>query len=395
MLCAGKSLVLNLKVLTVVAGLLAGGLGLPVPEAGAETLKTNAPMAYLYEPESKTILFAKEADKPFEPGSLAKVMTAATVFTALSEGEIFPHTKCRISEHAWRTGGAPAGGTTMFAAIKSEIEVLDLLQGLIVHHGNDAAIALAECLDGSEEKFAERMTALAKNIGMTGSRFVNPTGYQSEVAKTTVRDLVRLGDYILEHHRAYYPMFSQPDFTWNKIFQRNKDPLLGEIRGLDGLGAGQSETDGYAALASVERDGRRVIAAVAGLPSDKARLAAAKEVIEGSWEYFGISRLYSRGDTIANARVFGGTQSEVPLVASSDVSVLLPRGTTLDYRLRVVYSGPLTAPVTAGTATGELRVIGANGIVYRAPLETGAAVPEGNMQEKALDGLMELLFGWL
>ncbi|WP_209011570.1 D-alanyl-D-alanine carboxypeptidase family protein [Roseibium aggregatum] len=392
---AGKPLVLYFKVLIAAACFMAGGFILPVPVAHAETLKTSAPMAYLFEPESKTILFAKEADKPFEPGSLAKVMTAATVFAALSEGEIFPHTKCRISEHAWRTGGAPAGGTTMFAAIKSEIEVLDLLQGLIVQNGNDSAIALAECLDGSEAKFAERMTALARQIGMTGSRFANPTGYESEVSQTTVRDMVRLADYILEHHRAYYPMFSQPDFTWNKIFQRNKDPLLGEIRGQDGLGAGQSEKDGYAALASVERDGRRVIAAVAGLPSDKARLAAAKEVIEGSWEYFGISKLYSRGETITNARVFGGTRSDVPLVASEDVSVLLPRGTTLDYRLRVVYSGPLKAPVSAGTAAGELRVIGENGIVYRAPLETGAAVPEGNMQEKALDGLMELLFGWL
>ena len=392
---AGKPLVLFLKILTVAACLWTGGLVMPVLAAGADTLKTNAPMAFLFEPESKTILFAKDADKPFEPGSLAKVMTAATVFVALSEGEIFPHTKCRISEHAWRTGGAPARGTTMFAAIKSEVEVLDLLRGLIVQHGNDAAIALAECLDGSEDKFAERMTALAREIGMTGSRFANPTGYESETAQTTARDMVRLADYILERHRAYYPMFSQPDFTWNKIFQRNKDPLLGEIRELDGLGAGQSEKDGYAALASVERDGRRVIAAVAGSANEKARLAAVKEVIEGSWEYFGLNRLYSRGETVATARVFGGTQSHVPLVASGDVSVLLPRGTTLDYRLRVVYSGPLRAPVAAGAPAGELRVIGADGIVYRAPLETGAAVPEGDMQAKAVDGLMELLFGWL
>jgi len=393
--CAGKPLALVFRVFTVAAILWTGGVILPVSGAAADTLKTNAPMAFLYEPESRSILFAKEADKPFEPGSLAKVMTAATVFAALSEGEIFPQTRCPISEHAWRTGGAPARKTTMFAAIKSEIEVMDLLQGLIVHHGNDAAIALAECLDGSEEKFAERMTALAREIGMTGSRFANPTGYEDKPSQTTVRDMVLLGAYILERHRAYYPMFSQPDFTWNKIFQRNKDPLLGEIRSLDGLGGGQSEKDGYAALASVERDGRRVIAAVAGLPSDKARLAAAKEVIEGSWEYFGINRIYSKGETVTNARVFGGVVSEVPLVASADVAVLLPRGTTLDYRLRVVYSGPLRAPVSAGTAAGELRVIGENGIVYRAPLETGAAIAEGTMQAKALDGLMELLFGWL
>lgn len=376
---------------------MALGIGAALGAAGdayAETLRTRAPMAYLLEPDSGTILFAKDADKPFQPGSLAKVMTAGVVFKALSEGEVEDTTACTVSEHAWRTGGAPSRGATMFAAIKSEVPVLDLLKGLIVHNANDAAIILAECLDGSEAAFAGRMNDVGLEIGMTGSRFKNPTGFEDPEARTTTRDMVTLGAYIVANHRGYYDLYSLPDFTWNKIFQRNKNPMHGEIRSLDGLGGGSSKTDGFAALASVNRDGRRVVASVAGLSNDKSRITALKEVIEGAWEYFGLAQLYAKGETVAEARVFGGTQSHVPLVAANEVRVLLPRGTTLDYRLRVVYSGPLKAPVKAGMPVGELRVLGEDGIIYHAPLETGAPVAEGDVTKRALDSLYELLFGW-
>ncbi len=383
------------RVLTSFAkALLAAGIACSASAAAAETLQTRAPSAFLFEPESGTILFAKNADKPFQPGSLAKVMTAAVVFKAISEGEVFTTTECKVSEHAWRTGGAPSRGATMFAAIKSDIAVMDLLKGMIIQNGNDAAIILAECLDGSEAAFAKRMTEVAGEIGMKNSRFTNPAGFEDANAQTTARDMVLLADYILKKHAGFYPLYSEPDFTWSKIFQRNKNPLFGEIRQLDGLGAGTSKADGLAGLASVNRDDRRVIGAVSGLSNDKSRLAAIKEVIEGAWDFYGLSRLYDAGDIIAEARVFGGKAASVPLVATDPVSVLLPRGTTLDYRLRVVYSGPIPAPVEKGVQVGELRVIGADGIVYRAPLETGAAVPQGSLTDRASGALYELLFGW-
>lgn len=375
---------------------------LPVLSAGmhdalaAETIVTRAPSAFLYEPASGTILFAKDPDKPFAPGALNKVMTAATVFKALKDGELTPDRLCKVSEHAWRTGGAPSGrGATMFAAIKSEIAVEDLLKGLLVHNANDAAIVLAECLDGSEQAFAGRMTSLAMTLGMKGSQFANPTGYPEEPSRTTVRDQVRLADYIIGEHADLYPMFAIPEFTWNNIFQRNKNPLLGEVRGLDGLGGGNDETDGWSGLGSVDRNGRRVIAAVAGLASDNHRLQTLKEVIEGAWEYFTVQTLYTAGETVIDGRVFGGTQSTVPLVPQGNVDVLLPRGGTLDYRIRVVYQGPLAAPVEKGTPAGEIRVLGKDGIVYRSPLVTGSAVGKGDMIGRALDGLQELLFGWI
>ncbi|MEP2438132.1 MAG: D-alanyl-D-alanine carboxypeptidase family protein, partial [Roseibium sp.] len=365
--------------------------------AFAETLATRAPIAFLSAPENGTVLFAKNADKAFDPGSLVKVMTAATVFEALAVGDVQKDSLCKVSEHAWRTGGAPSRGATMFAAIKSEVAVEDLLAGLLVHNANDAAIILAECLEGSEGSFAQRMNAYAEMIGMRSSHFINPTGFApgegQPLAKTTARDLARLATVILDKHAVYYGLFAQPEFTWNKIYQRNKNPLLGEIRQLDGLGAGQS-ADGYAGLASVERNGRRVIAAVAGLSSDKNRLTAMREVVEGAWDYFQVQTLFNRGDEIAQARVFGGSVSYVPLQAVSDVDVLLPLGGTLDYRLRVVYSGPLSVPVKAGDIVGELRVVGKDGIVHRTKLATASDVEPGDTAARALDGLNELLFGW-
>lgn len=375
----------------------AGVVFSPPPTArAAETIVTKAPMAFLYEPSSGTILFAKNADQTFKPGALVKVMTAATVFQALKDNDLALDQLCKVSEHAWRTGGAPSGrGATMFAAIKSDIAVEDLLKGLLVHNGNDAAIILAECLDGSEEAFAGRMSSLAEKIGMKNSRFSNPTGYPEKPSQTSVRDQALLAEYMVETHPELYTMFQIPEFTWNKIFQRNKNPLLGEIRNLDGLGGGNDPEDGFSGLGSVDRNGRRVIAAVAGLTSDKHRLQTLKEVLEGAWEYFTIKTIFTAGETIADGRVFGGSVGSVPLVTQNNVDVLLPRGTTLDYRIRVVYSGPLAAPVKDGTPVGEVRVIGKNGIIYRAPLVTGADVASGTLFGRAVDGLQELLFGWI
>ena len=375
--------------------LLAFMLALPFGANAAETIDTKAPTAFLYEPGSGTILFAKDADKPFSPGSLTKVMTAATVFDALENGALTGDQLCKVSEHAWRTGGAPSRTSTMFAAIKSEIAVDDLLKGLLVHNANDAAIILAECLDGSENAFAERMTKLAVSIGMTNSRFSNPTGFETADNQTTVRDQTRLAEYVLEQHPKRYATFAIPEFTWNKIFQRNKNPLLGEIRNLDGLGGGNHSVDGFSGLGSVERGGRRIIAAVAGLRSDKHRLQTLKEVVEGAWEFFAVQTIFSAGDTVAEGRVYGGVSGDVPLITQTDVDVFLPRGEALDYRLRVVYEGPLLAPVPKGAPAGELRVIGKDGIIYRAPLVTANDVPKDEMLGRALDGLQELLFGWI
>ncbi|MET1415647.1 D-alanyl-D-alanine carboxypeptidase family protein [Roseibium sp. HPY-6] len=381
------------QAITVVFAIMAGLA--TSPSLAVESIVTKAPKAYLLEPESGTVLYSKAPDETFSPGSLVKVMTATMIFHLIKEGEVRLDQLCTVSEHAWRTGGAPSRKSTMFAAIKSEIAVEDLLKGLLVHNANDAAIVLAECVDGSESAFADRMNAFAATIGMTNSRFTNPTGFEDKPSSTTVRDQAVLAEYVVETHGDLYELFALPEFTWNKIYQRNKNPLLGEIRNLDGLGGGNDPEDGYSGLASVDRNGRRIIAAVAGLNSDKHRLQSLNEIIGGAWEFYAVETIYATGEEIAEARVFGGTESTVPLVASTDIDVLLARGGSLDYRIRVVYEGPFKAPVKKGTPAGELRVIGKEGVVYRAPLVTGADVPAGTMMNRAVDGLQELLFGWI
>lgn len=397
--------------------------------APARALETSAPIAFLfiYDPglaessaaispgdgassdflSAGTVLYSKAADQPFSPGSIAKVMTAATVFDAINRGDLRESQTCQVSVHAWRTGGAPSGRTTMFAEVKSFISIADLLKGLIIQNANDAAIALAECIDGSEEAFARRMTTFAHQIGMQNSTFVNPTGYDpkkpEEAApetkpqvwgQSTARDLVRLAIYLYERQPQTFKLFSASDFVWNGIFQRNKNPLIGDVRGLDGLAAGQSDRDGYSGLAAIERQGRRYFAVVAGEQSAKQRGLALEDLMDGALKEFSNRRLFEAGEQVAQARVFGGVEGNVPLAPTSPVDVLLPRIDTLDYRIRVVYSGPLKAPVEKGQTVGELRVVGSKGVVHRQPLITTAAVARGDMPTRALSTLREVLFGW-
>ncbi|WP_150524968.1 D-alanyl-D-alanine carboxypeptidase family protein [Roseibium sediminis] len=365
-------------------------------QAKAEVLSTRAPIAFLVETKTGSVLYSKDGNKTFEPAGLTRIVTAATVFQAIKDGEITEETPCKVSEYAWRTGGAPSGNPTMFAELGSEIPVLDLLKGLLVHQAHDAAIILAECLNHDEAKFTERMNGYVARIGLTASRFDNPAGMPAKGAVTTAEDMAALCQHMLHEYADRYPLFSIGKFTWNGIFQRNRNPIMGEVRGLDGFGVGSSETDGFAAAASLIRDGRRVIAIVAGTPSAKARAQALKEVVDGAWELFSISTIFSKGETIAFARVHGGQASEVPLVAASDISVLLPKAGTLDYRLRVSYQGPVQAPVEPGQVLGELIVLSGEQIVHRVPLETGGErIERGDLFSRATDGLQELLFGWL
>lgn len=372
------------------------GLCFAAPAISAETLDTGAPMAFLMEVKTGSVLYAKAADKTFQPAGLSRIMTAATVFKALKDGKVTEVQECKVSEHAWRTGGAPAGGTTMFAELGSFISVLDLLKGLLVHQAQDAAIILAECLDGDETTFAARMTAYGREIGLTNSRFLSPAGFDVDGATTTAEDMATLGLHMLQEFPDQYPLFALSEFTWNDIYQRNRNPLIDEMRGLDGLGTGSSEKGGFASLASLERDGRRVIAVVAGSPSAKARIQALKQVVDGAWDYFSVRQLYSKGDVVAMARVFGGIESEVPLVAERNIAVLLPKTGALGYKLRVTYSGPVVAPVEPGKRVGELRVFSGDRQVHQVGLLTGGKrIEKGDLLSRAKDSLGELLFGWL
>lgn len=380
------------RLVSAVSGLvvlLAANLPLAAEETAAA--KTSS---YLLDATTATLLSAENPDRPFPPGSTAKLMTAAVIFKALKDGEIRPDTVYRVSEHAWRTGGAPSRATTMFAALNSSIAVDDLLRGLIVQNANDGAIVLAEGLSGSEAKFAERMNALAGEIGMANSHFANPTGYDAEGAQTTARDLATLAGYVLKEYPDRYPLFGQADFTWNDIFQRNRNPILGAVRDLDGIVAGYSEKDGFSAVGSARRGDRRFVAIVAGHPTHQARVAALENLFDSVDKDFEEVRLFEAGETIAEARTFGGSAARVALVAGEPVDVLLPRGDRHQFRLRAVYRGPLVAPVAKGSVVGELRILREDSVTFRVPLMTAESVGGGTMQGRAFDTVAETLFGW-
>lgn len=350
--------------------------------------------AILIDLSTGTLLSSRNPALVFAPGSTAKLVTAAVVFEALEAGEIAGDTAFRVSEHAWRKGGAPARVATMFAALNSAVPVDDLLRGLIVQNANDAAIVLAEGMAGSEAAFGARMTEFARRIGMNDSVFGGPTGLDDDGTRSSARDLARLAIHLLERHPQRLALFSQPDFTWNGIFQRNKNPLLGAVAGLDGFAAGQSATAGFNAVGTLERDGRRLVGVVAGQPSAEARETALRALFDSLDKDFEEVVLFAADEPVAAARVFGGVARTVDLASPTPVELLLPRGDRVAYRLRVVYEGPLLAPVAAGQPAGELRVLRDNVVVHRAPLRTREAVAAGTVTGRAADAVMETLFGW-
>jgi D-alanyl-D-alanine carboxypeptidase (penicillin-binding protein 5/6) len=378
----------------LIAGLSAAGL-LQAGAASAQMFETKARQAYVVDALTETILLEKAADEPVPPASMAKLMTVELVLAALKDGSLSRETAFPVSEHAWRTGGAPSGTSTMFAALNSKITVGDLLQGVVVQYANDACIVLAEGMDSSEAAFAERMTARAKTLGLRGSTFANPTGLPDEGNRSTLKDLVLLA----RHLRAAYPedigLYRQAEFEWNKIRQRNRNPLISADIGVDGYVTGFAEGFGYGIVASMARDGRRVDLALNGLATDKERVAEARRVFDWAMSAFSEKRLFAAGEVIGEASVYGGDRSAVPLVTDDPVDILLPAKVQPKLSARVVYRWPLVVPVQAGDKVATLRIWNGDQLLREIPLKAGATVAAGSLTTRAKDALQELLFFWL
>jgi len=376
----------------VALGVIAGASA-SLPRAQAQGFETAAKQAVLIESETGAVLFAKNADQLFPPASMALLMTLEVVFDALKKGELTQDQTIAISEYAWRTGGAPAGRTTMFAKLKSEVPVIDLIRGVIVHIAYDGAIALAEGLSGSEQAFTERMNVRATELGLRRSRFTNPMGYEDERMNVTAREMAELANHIIKTYPQFYPMFSQPDFTWNDIYQRNKNSLIEGNFGIDGLMVGGASIKELGAVASAVKDGRRLILAFYGLPSKKEREKQAKALFEWGFSSFGDVQLFAAGETVGEVRVFGGEETYVPVVGRGAVKAYLPLATRKGYKARVVYRGPIPAPVKEGDEIAHLEVTHEGAIVQNIPLYAAKSMPVGDFGDKARDGLIEALAG--
>lgn len=376
------------------AGLAAfAWLAVAAGAATAQTFQTAADFAILMDARTRGILFAKAPDAPMVPASLVKIMTAAVVFEEIKAGRLSLEDTFIVSENAWRRGGAPSGGSTMFAIVNSRVSVADLLRGLIVQSGNDAAIALAEGIAGTEENFARLMNERARAIGLRNSTFRNATGYADPEQRTTARDLAQLSLYLVENFPDLYAIFGEREFTWNKIRQQNRNPLLAMDIGADGLKTGNLAESGYGLVGSAVRDGQRLVVVLNGLPNARERANEGRKLLDWGFNNFETRELFKSGEVIDEAQVYGGARGRVPLLPREAVRVLVPRGTSDRLDVKVVYRGPLRAPVAAGMEVGHLRVTRDDVDALVVPLYTGEAVESGSLSQRAFDALFELSTG--
>ena len=313
-----------------------------------ELFQTSVPNALLLDTNSDSVLFEKGGDQLVAPASLAKLMTLEFVFNEIKQGRLKLDQEFMISENAWRKGGAPSHGSTMFAAIHSRVSLDDLLHGIIVDSANDACIAIAEGIAGNEAAFGEMLTKRAREIGLEKSTFTNATGYSDPNLRVTPRELAYLARHIMRTYPDFYSYFSEREFTWNKIRQTNRNPLLAMGIGADGLKTGETSEAGFNLVGSAVQDNLRLIVVITGARSDKERAEEARKMLEWGFHGFEARVLFAEGQTVGEARVFGGDTRYVPLIAPGTISVMMPRNGGEHLLARIVYSGPVPAPVSKG-----------------------------------------------
>ena len=353
----------------------------------------DAPTAILIEAKSGSVLFEKNADELRAPSSMMKLMTAELVFHAVQQGEIKLTDEYHVSENAWRRGGAPSGTSTMFAAIHSKIPVDDLLHGAIIPSGNDACIVLAEGIAGNELAFAEKMTARARELGMTQSTFANSNGLPDPGNKMTVRELAMLARHVIQSYPEFYKLFGEREFTWNKIRQQNRNPLLTSLEGADGLKTGYTKEGGYGMVGSAVQNGTRLIVVVNGLEDPEDRASEAKKMLEWGFRNFETRTLFAASQPVGYARVFGGESRSVKLASPEPIQVMVQKNGNDKLIARVVYNGPVRAPVEAGQKIGVVRVWRGANVAMEAPVFAAEAVAKGSTMRRAIDGVSELVIG--
>jgi len=377
--------------LFLVLALLVGGFHSPVL---AQLFETRAQQAYLIDGDTGTVLFSKNENDLVPPASLAKLMTMEVVFNAIHSGRLTLEDTFQVSENAWRTGGAISRTSTMFAELKSSIRLEDLIKGVIVQSANDGCIIIAEGMAGSEENFARLMTERAREIGLTQSVFGNSNGLPHPGSKVSMKDLVTLAHHIQSTYPEFYQYYSLPEFTWNNIRQRNRNPLLGLDIGVDGLKTGYTEESGYGIVSSIKRDGRRLFLAMSGMASEQERAEEARKMLEWGIRAFERKTLFAKDETIGEVSVYGGATSAI-VKAKDAIDIFLPITNPDRLAARITYPWPLRAPIEAGAQVGVLKVYIGDTLSQETPLFASEAVDKGPLHIQALDALIELAQFWL
>ena len=377
----------RIGVLALAAAMFLG----PVAFAVAAPPQLLAPHAFLIEAETGSILFEKQPDALVAPASLAKLMTVNVVFDQLQLGNISLDNEYVISVNAWRKGGAPSHGSTMYAALHSRVKVEDLLKGVMIQSANDGCIALAEGIAGNETEFVRMMNDRAREIGLTKSYFTNVDGLPDPKMRVTPRELGQLARHIVLNYPDYYKWFGEREFTWNKIRQQNRNPLIGAFDGADGMKTGFTNEAGYNLVGSAVQNGVRLIVVVTGLKNAKDRADDAKKLLDYGFKNFDARILFAEGQNVAEAKVYGGAQGRVAVTAKGTVKLMVPRGVSDKITAKLVYTGPVRAPVREGQAIGNLQVWRGDAKVLEVPVQASENVAAGSISQRAIDAASELV----
>lgn len=388
-----------MKPKALLVGLFATALTLPA-EAAAPPFDTPAPVALLKDLSSGAVLYAKDADRRMPPASMAKMMTTHIAFNLLKSGELKLEQMCTVRPETWQQWHGPQAGSTMFLSPGEQVSVRNLLHGIVTLSGNDASVVLAECIRGTEPAFAALMNEEAKRLGMNNSNFGNSNGWPDEgVTYTTARDLAILAEATIQSTPDLYKQFyTQLEFTWgrtmgagNPITQGNRNPLLGRIAGADGLKTGHTQEAGYGFTGSAEQNGRRLVMVVAGLTSFNQRIEESVKFMNWGFRAWSAQPLYAKGKRVGAAQVQLGDEDEVGLVAPRNLAVTLPAGTSKNnIRVKIVYNGPVKAPIKAGQHIADLVVTTGDTTPQTMPLVAEKAVGEAGFFGRIWAGLASL-----
>jgi len=359
-------------------------LGL-APAASAETLMPTAPSIaarnwILVDFASGQTLAESQADQKIEPASLTKLMTAYVVFNALRDGRLKLDEQVLISEHAWR-----AEGSRTFVQVGTRVPVEVLVKGMIVQSGNDATIALAERVGGSEPAFVQMMNAWAQKLGMRGTHFEDSSGLPSPTHYSSARDLATLARAIIRDFPEYYAIYSMREYTWNNIRQENRNGLLERDPTVDGLKTGHTDSAGYCLITSAKRQGMRLVSVVLGSASVKDRENGSAALLAYGYNFFESVTVRKRGETVLKAQVYKGSEPYVAAVPASDLQVTVPHSQGQSITTRATLHRPLIAPLAANSAIGELQVDLAGKTIARVPLYPAVAVPAGGWWRRMVD----------
>lgn len=365
----------------------------PACRLHAEPFTTTAPVAFLIDTTTGSVLLSKDADKPIEPAAMAKLMTVAVVAQALRAGETTRDTEYTITEETWRRGGAPSGSATMFAAVKSRIRVDDLLRGIIVQAANDACLALSEGITGKQDGLVPRMNALADKIGLRHSQFRNVTGFADPEQLTTARDLALSLAWLRTNEPDVYSIYQERDFTWNKIRQTNRNPLLTLDLGVDGGVTGASDAAGFGLIVSASHGPQHFVLVLHGLKSSAERAAEAKRLLAWAEGSFQVKTVFAKGEIVGEAAVYGGVASSVPLLADRDIDLLVNTDDAEKLTAKLLYDGPLEAPIHKGAEAGRLQILREGQVSLEIPLYVAADVPIGSLPQRAFGAIYELGIG--